>query len=81
MKLKILSPVDYNGKRYQPGETAEVDRVAASQLIEVQAAEPFDARAAAKAEAEAKAAAQAQAEADAAAQLAESGATGGPADA
>jgi hypothetical protein len=75
MKLKFLSPVDYNGKRYQPGDTGEVDRVAAASLFEVGAAEPFDVKGAAKAEAEAKeaAAAQAQAAADAAALAAGAG--------
>lgn len=59
MKVKFLSPVQHDADRYQPGDTADLPKAAAEQLIAVGAAEVFDpvaARAAAKAKAEAEAA-------------------------
>lgn len=65
MKVRILQAAKCNGKRYQAGDTVEIDRGIATGLIDAGAAEPFDAKAAAKAEASAKAEAEAQAKADA----------------
>lgn len=66
MKVRILQPTRYDGKRFSAGDTPEVDRVAAKGLIDAGSAEPFDAKAAAKAEAAALAEAEAQAKAEAA---------------
>lgn len=60
MKVRILQPTRYDGKRYNVGDTPEVDRVVAKGLIDAGSAEPFDPKAAARAAAEAKAAAQAE---------------------
>jgi hypothetical protein len=44
MKFIILSPVDHNGKRLQPGATADMSKADAADLLEVGAIAPYDAK-------------------------------------
>lgn len=58
MKVKFLSPVQHNADRFEIGDTADLPKPAAEQLIAAGAAETLDAataKAAAKAKAEAEA--------------------------
>ncbi len=58
MKVKFLSPVQHNADRFEIGDTADLPKAAAEQLIAVGSAETLDASAA-------KAAARRAAEAEA----------------
>lgn len=46
MKYTILSPVDHNGKRLQPGASAEFSKAEAGDLLAAGAIGPHDAKAA-----------------------------------
>lgn len=51
MKVTLLHPTRHDGRRYKAGESLEMERKAASALIDASAAEPFDPKPAAKADA------------------------------
>ena len=38
-KLKVITPIEHNGKRYEAGKTLEVDEDTAQPLIDAKAAE------------------------------------------
>lgn len=50
MKFTILSPVDHNGKRLQPGATVDMSKKDAAELLEAGAIAPYDAELAKAAE-------------------------------
>lgn len=39
MKLKVITPIEHNGKRYEAGKTLDVDEEFAQPLIDAKAAE------------------------------------------
>jgi hypothetical protein len=44
MKFTILSPVDHNGKRLQPGATVDMSKADAADLLDAGAIAPYDAK-------------------------------------
>ena len=48
-KYRVLTPVDYNSKRVEPGKLLELDEDVAAPLLVVAAVEPVDAKKAAEA--------------------------------
>lgn len=45
MKYKVLTPVEHNGKRFEPGKTVELDDDTAAPLLAVAAVEPASGKA------------------------------------
>ena len=59
MKIVITQPTRHDGKRYQPGDSLDIERAAGTALVKAHAAQEADPEATAKAKADADAKAKA----------------------